>query len=383
MRLNDLKRICIEFFGVGKLTILDRYVLRQVGEIFILGLVIFSSIIFASEAFIQLIKQVTDYGVPPKIAFMIIILNLPAVIAKAIPMSMLLATVMGLNKLCLSSEITVMKACGIGLDRIAKPIFVFAILMVLLSFAVNEFIVPVTGRQSKTLAVWAVGQKNIPNGKKNYTLKETKEGFYIRRFFYVENCEKKSLDNVSVIDFTNPGKTQIVQASKGETTKDGWLFKNASIYTIDADGDLMNTSWVAKTNIDFGIEAKEELSKVSEYEYNASELAKYIKTTHFEKKRDKNSYRIILYEKFALPITTFVMALIGIPLAITPPRVRYNRGFLLSIGIIFLFYIIRIFVIPILGETGIIPPIIAVWIPNIVLAVIGYILYNRKAYSVT
>ena len=383
MELKDFKNFCIKTIGLDEITILDRYVLRQVVEIFILGLVIFSSIIFASEAFIQLIKQVTDFGVPPKIAFMIIILNLPAVIAKAIPMSMLLATVMGLNKLCLSSEITVMKACGIGLDRIARPIFIFAILMVLLSFAINEFVVPITGSQSKTLAVWAVGQKNIPDGKKNYTLKEMREGFYIKRFFYVENCQKKYLDNISVIDFTNKGKTQIVQASKGETTKDGWLFKNASIYTIDDDGELMNTSWVAKTNIDFGIEAKDELSKVSEYEYNAKELSKYIKTTQFKKKRDKNSYRIMLYEKFAMPITTIVMALIGIPLAITPPRVRYNRGFLLSIGIIFLFYIIRIFVIPVLGETGIIPPIIAVWIPNIVLATIGYILYDKKAYSVT
>ena len=377
MELENIKDNLLKRF-----TILDKYILRQVIEIVLLGIVIFSSIIFASEAFTQLIKQIADYGVRPIIAFMIILLNLPAVVVQSIPMSMLLATVMGLNKLSLSSEITVMRACGIGIDRIAKPVFIFAAIMVVFGFLVNEFIVPLTGSQSKTLAVWAVGQKNIPDGKKNYTLKETKDRFYIKRFFYVENCTKKSLDNISVIDFTNDDKTQIIQASKGETAKDGWVFKNASIYTIDQDGDLMNTSWVNRTTVNFGIEAKEELSKVNQYEYNARQLAKYIKDTQFETKRERNSYKIMLYEKFSLPVTTFMMALIGIPLAITPPRVRYNRGFLLSIFIILCFYIIRAISL-VIGESGIIPPFIAVWIPNIILAVVGWILYRKKAFKIS
>ena len=96
----DLKTI--KDFGVKNITILDKYILRQVVEIFILGVIIFSSIIFASEAFTELIKKVSDFGIPPRIALMIILLNLPAVIVQSIPMSMLLATVMGLNKLCLA-----------------------------------------------------------------------------------------------------------------------------------------------------------------------------------------------------------------------------------------------------------------------------------------
>ena len=368
--------------AVKNISILDKYILKQVIEIFILGVAVFSSIFLASQAFTDLIKKIADYGMPPKIAFMLIILNLPAVIVQTIPMSMLLATVMGLNKLCLSSEITVMRACGIGINRIAKPIFIFAALMAVLSLAVNEFIVPVTGAQSKTLLAWSVGQKNIPDGKKNYTLKEMKDKFFIKRFFYVENCTKKYLDNVSVIDFSNNDTTQIIQASKGETSDDGWVFKNASIYTIDDDGKLMNTSWVDKTTVDFGIELKEDLMNVNEFEYNSFQLAKIIKTKKFENAREKNSYKIMLYQKFALPVTTLVFALLGIPLAITPPRVRYNRGFLLSIFIIFIFYLIRAFAIPVLGESGLIHPLIAVWLPNIILGTIGIIAYRNIAFKI-
>ena len=363
-------------------SILDKYILRQVVEIFILGVAIFSSIFLASQAFTDLIKKISDYGMPPKIALMLIILNLPAIIVQTIPMSMLLATVMGLNKLCLASEITVMRACGIGINRIAKPIFVFAGIMAILSLAVNEFIVPLTGSQSKTLLAWSIGQKNIPDGKKNYTLKEMKNKFFIKRFFYVENCNKKTLDNVSVIDFSNDDTTQVIQATKGETSDDGWVFKNASIYTIDDGGELMNTSWVDKTTVDFGIELKEDLMKINEFEYNSLQLAKYIKTNKFENEREKNSYKIMLYQRFALPVTTLVFTLLGIPLAITPPRVRYNRGFLLSILIIFIFYVIRAFAIPVLGESGLIPPIIAVWIPNIILGTIGFIAYRNVAFKI-
>ena len=80
-----------------------------------------------------------------------------------IPMGVLLATVMTLNKLSLDSEITVMRACGIGLNRIAKPIFIFAVVMSLFSFVINETVVPLTAAQSKKLALHALSQKNIPD----------------------------------------------------------------------------------------------------------------------------------------------------------------------------------------------------------------------------
>ena len=93
-------------------------------------------------------------------------------------------------------------------------------------------------------------------------------------------------------------------------------------------------------------------------------------------------YKIMLYQRFALPITTLVFTLLGIPLAITPPRVRYNRGFLLSIGIIFIFYVIRAFAMPVLGESGLIPPMLAVWLPNIILGIIGLIAYRNVVYRI-
>lgn len=370
----------------SKMSLLDRYIMVQVLEIFIMGIVIFTSIIFASDTFITLIKQITLYGIPFNIALMIVLLNLPQVIVMAIPMSVLFSTVMTLNRLSLSSEITVMRSCGIGLNRIAKPIFIFAAAMSLLTFVVNETIVPITNSQSKTLAVWALGQKNIPNGKQNFTFKEIKEDQFgnksIKRLFFVQKCEDNTLKNVSVLDFTNNNTIQVIQSQTGKTSPAGWQFNKGAVYTIAKSGKILNTTWFGQSIVDFGMDVKDALSKDEATQYNVIALWKFVENN--SKKHDKQSqslFEIELHNKFAFPVTTTVLVLLGVPLAITPPRVRYNRGFLFSILIIFLYYLLRALSLS-FGETLAISPFLAAWIPNVVLLILGSILYYRKVYTI-
>ncbi len=372
---------------LDKLTILDRYILLQVLEIFIMGIVIFTSIIFASDTFITLIKQITLYGIPFNIAMMIVLLNLPQVFVMAIPMSVLFSTVMTLNRLSLSSEITVMRACGIGINRIAKPIFIFAAAMSLLTFLINETIVPVTNSQSKTLAVWALGQKNIPNGKQNFTFKEIKQDEnghkVMKRLFFVQKCEDNTLKNVSVVDFSDPKTIQVVQSQTGKTSPSGWQFNRGAAYTMNKDEKVLNTTWFDQSVVDFGMDVKDAMSDEEATQYNVIALWKYIENN--AKKHDAKThsiFKIELHNKFAFPFTTIVLVLLGVPLAITPPRVRYNRGFLFSILIIFLYYLLRALSLS-FGENMAVSPFLAAWIPNFILIILGSILYYRKVYTIT
>ena len=371
-----------------KVSILDKYIMRQVIEIFIMGIVIFTSIIFASDTFITLIKQITLYGIPFNVALMIVLLNLPQVIVMAIPMSVLFSTVMTLNKLSLSSEITVMRACGIGLNRIAKPIFIFAAVMSLFTFIVNETIVPITNSQSKTLAVWALGQKNIPNGKQNFTFKETKStqegGNSIKRLFFVQRCEDNILKNVTVVDFSEKDALKVIQSQTGKTSPEGWQFIKGAAYTMTKKDNILNSVWFAQTTADFGMDVKDKLTEDEATQYNVVALWKYIENNS-KKHHDPKThslFKIELHNKFAFPFTTMVLVLLGVPLAITPPRVRYNRGFLFSILIIFLYYLLRALSIS-LGEEMKIAPLLAAWVPNVILFILGSILYYRKVYTIT
>lgn len=363
-----------------QMLLLDKFITRQVVEMFVMGVCVFTSIIFASDTFITLIKQISMYGIPFKVALMMIILNLPSVIVMTIPMGVLLATVMTLNKLSLSSEITVMRACGIGLNRIAKPIFIFAIVMSFVSFIINESVVPVMSKQSKDLALWALGQKNIPDGKQNFVFKELQEGGSLKRLFYVGYCEDKVLHNITVLDSSKNGTIQVLQAEEGKTTPAGWDFQKAAVYTVDDEGKVMNTTLFDSSVVKFGVDMTKELNKNVAKEMNFARLYKYINENYMTEEQ-RNSILVEMFDKIALPLTTIAFVLIGVPLAITPPRVRYNRGFLFSILIIFAYYLIRAFSIS-CGEAGTLAPFLAAWMPNIVLTVIGILLYYRKVYTI-
>ena len=366
----------------NSLSILDRYILKQLSDVFILGVIIFTSIIFASETFTQLIKQISLYDIPFHIAIMMIVLNLPQVFVLTIPISTLFATVMTVNDLSLKSEITIFKACGISIERVARPIFCFAVVMTFVSFFINEFIVPVASVQSKSLAIYSLEQKHIPENKMNFTIKDIDKDGKLKRLFYAQWCKDKTLNNVTVVDISNPKNIQIVQAKKGTTSDYGWKFDNGVIYTISKNGKVFNTSLFEESNVSFGIGDVNEMVKETTNEFNFFKLMKHIKKqkAHLEEKI-RLEYEINLFDKLALPVTTFALAIIGVPLAITPPRVRYNRGFLFSILIIFIYYVIRALSLN-LGATGTIPPILAAWLPVITIMVVGGYLFYKKAYKI-
>lgn len=361
--------------------ILDRYILKQVIEMFLMGVFVFTTIIFASDTFITLIKQIAKFGIPFKVAFIMILLNLPAVIVMTIPMGVLLATVMTLNRLSLSSEITVMRACGIGLNRIAKPIFIFAIIMALSSFYINEKIVPVMTQQSTKLALWALEQKHVPDGKENFVFKESGDNGVLKRLFYVGLSKKKTLYNVTVLDNSKEGTIQVLQAREGHTTPQGWEFEKGATYTVANDGQVLNTTLFDTSVVKFGLDLSKTENKNLAKEKNFTQLLKYLASSDISRE-DRQVYTIELFDKIALPITTIVFVLLGVPLAITPPRVRYNRGFLFSILIIFAYYVVRALSLS-FGEAGSLTPFLAAWLPNLVLTVWGTFMYYKKVYTIS
>ena len=135
-----------------------------------------------------------------------------------------------------------------------------------------------------------------------------------------------------------------------------------------------------KSIVKFGLDMTKELNRDVAQEMNFAKLIDYIKHNQIAEE-ERTSIHIQLYDKLALPLTTIALVLIGVPLAITPPRVRYNRGFLFSILIIFAYYLIRALSIS-FGEAGTLQPFLAAWMPNIVLTIIGTALYYKKVYTI-
>ncbi|OGI01972.1 MAG: hypothetical protein A2287_01695 [Candidatus Melainabacteria bacterium RIFOXYA12_FULL_32_12] len=365
---------------MNKLTLLDKYISKQLIDTFLLGIIIFTSIMFASDTFLSLVKQMSAYGISLKIAILLVILNLPYIIVFTIPMAVLLSTILTFNKLSLNSEITVIRACGISITRLALPVLVFGLSAAILSFIISEFIVPAANTQAKSLTIWALSQKNIPEGTTNFSFQELNDNGQLKRLFYIDSYDNKELKGITVLDMSNEGATQIIQAKYGDSKPEHWNFKQGVIYTISQDGKIMNTTVFDQLKLFTNFTAINK-DKHKARELNFFELTKYI--SHQKSKGNKNlaELSIELQEKLALPITSILVTLVGIPLAITPPRARFNRGLLFSIFIIFCYYMFRAFSIS-LGEASKLDSTMAAWLPNIIIAIVGFLLFYKKAYKI-
>lgn len=362
---------------------LDKYISKQLLEVFLMGIVIFTSIVFASDTFTSLIKQISMYGIPFNIAILIIILKLPSILVLSIPMGVLFSIVMTINKLSLNSEITVMRSCAIGLSRIAKPAFLFALCGMFVCFFLNEFVAPFANAQAKSLTIWAIQQQNVPEGKVNFTVKQVGDHNVLKKLLYVEKSEKKTLYNLTVLDVSKKNTIQIVQANHGSANAESWEFKNGVIYTINNTGKILNSTVFDNLKLYNNTSGlKDKLLKETAEEMSFFKLASYIRTHQHLKKKELNKLKVDLFDKLALPTMSLVFALLGVPLAMTPPRARFNRGFLFSILIIFLYYLIRAFCLS-LGETGTLPPFVAAWLPNLMLASAGAYMYYKKAFKIS
>ena len=364
--------------------VFDKYILSQMLEFFILGIVVFTSLIFASTAFTQTIKEAAGAGIPTYMALMMIVLNLPYVFVSSIPISTLLAAIMTVNKLSTNSEIAIFKSCGIGVERLSKPIMFFAIVAAFAGVFINEFIVPTTSMQSKQLAIYALQQKHVPEGKTNYTLKETKGGTSLKRLLYVQKCKDKKLNNITIVDMSKDDVVQIIQAKEGGADREGWIFNNGVIYTLSKGEKTLNTALFENSVVNFGLENITKLARENTNQYNFIKLAMFLHKNRNNPDFDDKTrmeYKVQLWDKIALPLSAIPLALVGIPLGVTPPRIRYNRGLLFSIAIIFIYFVIRAVCVS-LGESKIIAAFWAAWLPVIALSIIGYLLFRQKAYKI-
>ncbi|MFM7427036.1 MAG: LptF/LptG family permease, partial [Elainella sp.] len=132
---------------------MDRYIALELVPPFLFGVGAFSSLGVSIAALFDLIRRVTESGLPISIAVQVLLLKFPEYIAYGFPMSILLATLMTYSRLASDSELVALKACGVSVYRMVTPALLVSLLVTGLTFAFNELIVPSANYQAtQTLA---------------------------------------------------------------------------------------------------------------------------------------------------------------------------------------------------------------------------------------
>ncbi len=354
--------------------ILDKYILKELFAPFTFGVFAFSSVLIGTTTLFKLAQYVTKYDASIRVVTKMFIYSLPGIVVVTFPMSMLFASLLAFGRLSSSSEIIAMKAGGIGFFRLVTPVFIAAFVVSIFAVYFNELVVPVANTAYSNTIRYEIEKDFRPHSRKNIVISEEERLIYARKFDQDNNI----MYAVTIQDFADEQLVRMENAEKAIWENNKWVMYNGIIHDLTAEGQFARTMYftqeVMPINKSPSIITSEQ--KKPE-EMSIKELKRCIQTLQKEDV-STTEYEIELHKKIAIPMASFVFALIGTPLGLQPHRSSSSIGFGISIIIIFIYYTIMTVTIAI-GQEGTIPPMLAVWIPNISGIIAGCFLLRKHS----
>lgn len=377
----------LNWFG-SILTLMDRYITGELIMPFLFGVVAFTSIGVSIGVLLDLLRRVTESGLPFATAMQIFMLKLPYFVGFAFPMSMLLSCLMVYGRLSGDSELIALRSCGVSVYRLVAPAIAIGLLVTLVNFAFNEAIVPAANRQAAAVLEYAVtkGQpsfteRNIlyqefrtvrqPNGRREELLSRT---------FYAREYDGQRMKGLTILDFSKDGLNQIVasESAAWNGEKQAWDFFNGTIYLVAPDGSYRNIVRfeqqqlkLPRTPLDIAKNSRDA------DEMSIAEINDYLKLIEQGgNQREIRKMRLRMQQKLALPFACLAFGLVGATMGVRPQRTSRAAGFGLSLIIIVSYYLL-IIVGQGLYQFGVFNAFLAGWLPTLVAVGAGAFLLFR------
>jgi lipopolysaccharide export system permease protein len=332
---------------------------------------------FAGGELFKITELVAEFHASLFTAGKLVFLYLPSVIAMTLPMSMLVATLIGFGRLSGDSEVVALFASGISLRRIAIPGIIMSIFVTCGSFVLSEVVAPGAStehdrivkelRHDVNTGKTQIAGHDIANG-------ETQSVYYINGG--VDSARGVARD-VFLVRYVKNKPFAFIYGKEarwsGEEHPDEWSFRDGYVNNLGASPYVTlfreDAFTIKKTPQQLALYEK----KPEEMSFD--QLRHYIRMLQ-QSGEDTAMYRVRLYQKIALPIASLVFALIGTPLGLRPQRSSSAMGLGLSIVIIFLYWVLTHYM-SILGENGTMSPAAASFIPTLAGVAAGAILIMR------
>jgi lipopolysaccharide export system permease protein len=359
-----------------RISILDRYLASEIILPFLFGMGLFTSLGISIGTFFDLVRRVTEYGLPLSTAIAILFLKMPGFIVLAFPMSVLLATLMAYSRLSSDSELIALRSLGISTLRLMVPAVILSLVVTVAAFLTNDIVAPAATYQASLTLQAALNEERPTFKERNIIYPEYGkirddnggEQTVLKRLFYAEEFNGNEMQGLTILDRTQAGINQIVtsQAATWNVNENTWDFFNGTMYLIAPDGSYRNIvrfehQQLALPRAPLDLAQQEQKND----EMNIAQAREYLqvlKLSGNEKKIRKLEVRI--QEKIAIPFVCLVFGLIGAGLGLRPQQTNKATSFGICVGLIFSYYLLS-FITSSLGIWGIFSPFLAAWLPNL------------------
>lgn len=361
------------------LRLLDKYVLKELLYPFIFGVASFSTIFIASSLLFKIVQYITTYGAPIPTVGRLFLYSLPEIVNYTFPMAVLLATLMAFGKLSGNSEIVAMKSGGVSYYRIVAPVIVVGFVVSIFSMIWAEKVVPPSKHEAKRILAVEIKGDTKPKTQEHIVIKTLKGG--TQRITYARSFNEKTkiMRNVTIEEFTNSKLSRVQTAQYAKWENNQWVLVNGNVFTVDDKDGITSKAVFSKQVIPLDIQPKEiSWEQKSINEMTLGELRGYVKVLERQKLPSSDLWTEI-YMRFAIPLASLVFALLGAPLGTQRQRSGSSIGMGISVIVIFMYYGIMAFATG-LGKGGVIPPLLAAMLPNIVCLIAGIFMLRRADF---
>jgi len=381
--------------------ILNRYIFKESLVFFAISLFAFTGILLTLRM-IHFASLIVNRGVEVSQIMGVFISIIPTFLEIAIPMATLLGVMMALARLSGDSEIIVMRASGISIFQLVKPIIAFGIVSALTSLVVSMILKP-WGYQNLSKVLFEIARSKSTSG--------LTEGIFNplgSMMLYAEkiNFSNGDLSRILIDDRRDQAERKLIIAKSGKILSDA---EEQTITLLLSDGEIhevvQNRYVITKFNdnnlvmsadelLDADVQTKGRSAKemsiselhqgIGNYEETAAteitppdiELQKKAAEAKKRFRRMRTEYG----NRFAMPFASFILALVALPLGILPPRAQKTWGAGLSVMLgllVFVCYYGLLSMGVTLGENGALNAYVGLWIPNLVSSIVALFLIQK------
>ena len=342
---------------------LDRYILRKFLGTYIFAIAMITVILVIFD-YAERVDDFTATHAPMSAVIFDYYINfIPDFINQFSGLFTFISVIFFTSKMAYQTEIVAMLSGGMSFRRLMWPYFLGALAITLLSLALNLWVIP----QSQVAQVDFQQQyfrknKNMQYDRHIYRQLEPGQFVYVRGYSRSNRAAYLVLERYegTVIAESLEASDVTVEPNEGRWTAERYLVRR-----MDAEGNEV-------------FEPRRDLDTVDDIvsTMKIGELNEFLRRQRSKGSDSINIIEVEQHRRYAYPMATFILTLIGVSLS--SRKVRGGTGLHIGIGITLCFsYIMCNRVFEEFAKSGGLPVGLAVWIPNIIFAIIAVYLYQK------
>ena len=374
--------------------LLYTYLINQVLAPFYASLIILTSILFLGKL-IPILDIILDYNIGFADFIRLYAYFTPQLLLFTLPMSSMMGVILGTTHINNENELMVLKASGISLYRMLPPVIIVALCTALLTGLFSIYLIP-AGNRAKVELAFQLAKQKIERSIHEKRFSESLGDIVL----YTDRIDQKTntWNGVYISDMRDSQHPVTIISESGIISADS----NRGTFSISLQKGILNRATSdADQTINF-----EQYDIVLPLETpSTNPLAKTGRSTMLQSEllaeadrlggntRVAVSYLNEFHERLALPLSCFILTLLGFPLGFLSGSRHRTVGVPLGLAIFILYYVLLTGA-KTLSESLIIPAAFAMWLPNSIFLVLTtlfirsiagerYSIYMEKFYDFT